>query len=239
MSSEADPERELPPCPFCGGEDIYIEPDEIGSGGQWVYPLHIGCKSCGCEQVDFEGDSRADAASRWNRRARGTTARAALPEPAVRQLLDFARGHPDLTNEERMMLSDAAEALSWLIEGSWCTAEEKVRRALAALSPQPAPPNSAQGDSTASDSESPEAVGNVCSKCGGPMRPGKAIAQTWGGSPDFIGGEVVTMSPGGPGRLIDCLKCARCGWSVTPTASGLSANSRSDKPSAPSGDHHE
>ena len=23
------------------------------------------------------------------------------------------------------------------------------------------------------------------------------------------------MSPGGPGKLIDCLKCPKCGWSVT------------------------
>lgn len=46
------------------------------------------------------------------------------------------------------------------------------------------------------------------------MKPGKAIEQTYTGIPDFIGGDVVTMSPGGPGRLIDCLKCVKCGWSV-------------------------
>lgn len=54
-----------------------------------------------------------------------------------------------------------------------------------------------------------------CRKCGGEMRPGKAIQQTFTGTPDFIGGPVVTMSPGGPGKLIDCDKCAVCGWSVT------------------------
>jgi hypothetical protein len=48
------------------------------------------------------------------------------------------------------------------------------------------------------------------------MKPSKAIAQTYGGSPDFAGGPVVTMSPEGPGRLIDCLKCERCGHSITP-----------------------
>ena len=47
------------------------------------------------------------------------------------------------------------------------------------------------------------------------MKPGKAIEQTYTGIPDFIGGDVVTMSPGGPGRLIDCMKCVECGWSVT------------------------
>lgn len=54
-----------------------------------------------------------------------------------------------------------------------------------------------------------------CKRCNGEMKPGKAIEQTYTGIPDFIGGDVVTMSPGGPGRLIDCLKCVECGWSVT------------------------
>ena len=35
----------------------------------------------------------------------------------------------------------------------------------------------------------------ICSKCGGAMQPRK--------------------SPGGPGRLVDCLKCAECGWSTS------------------------
>jgi len=39
-----------------------------------------------------------------------------------------------------------------------------------------------------------------------------------GGSSDFIGGQVVTMSAGGPGKLIGCLKCRDCGHSVTPNA---------------------
>lgn len=55
-----------------------------------------------------------------------------------------------------------------------------------------------------------------CRRCGGKMKPSKAIEQTWRGSADFPGMEVVTMSPGGPGRLVDCLKCECCGHSVTP-----------------------
>jgi hypothetical protein len=59
----------------------------------------------------------------------------------------------------------------------------------------------------------------ACRRCGGPMKPGIAMAQTFsGGSPDFIGGPVVTMSAGGPGKLIGCLKCAACGHSMTPNA---------------------
>lgn len=53
----------------------------------------------------------------------------------------------------------------------------------------------------------------TCKKCGGEMHRGKAIQQTFTGTPDF--GEVVTMSVGGPGRLIDCMKCKDCGWSTT------------------------
>lgn len=52
-----------------------------------------------------------------------------------------------------------------------------------------------------------------CAKCGGDMRPGVALAQTYtGGAPDL--GAVCTMSPGGPGKLVECSKCAACGWSV-------------------------
>ena len=59
-------------------------------------------------------------------------------------------------------------------------------------------------------------MNNKCKKCDGAMRPGKAIAQTWTGTPDFPGDtRCVTMSPGGAGKLIDCMKCEACGWSVT------------------------
>ena len=55
----------------------------------------------------------------------------------------------------------------------------------------------------------------ICRKCGGFMLPGKAILQTYTGIADFLGGETVTMSPGGGGELVDCLKCSSCGHSVT------------------------
>lgn len=54
-----------------------------------------------------------------------------------------------------------------------------------------------------------------CKHCHTPMHTGLAIQQTYTGTPDFPGGEVVTMSPGGPGKWIDCLKCPQCGWSGT------------------------
>ena len=57
----------------------------------------------------------------------------------------------------------------------------------------------------------------LCKRCGGIMRPGIAMGQTWSaGIPDFPGQDVcITMSPGGPGRVIDCMKCEACGWSQT------------------------
>jgi ribosomal protein S26 len=58
-----------------------------------------------------------------------------------------------------------------------------------------------------------------CKKCGGTMQPGKAIEQTLTGIPDFVGDKyAVTVSPGGPGELIDCIKCVECGYSVTKDA---------------------
>lgn len=53
-----------------------------------------------------------------------------------------------------------------------------------------------------------------CKKCGGEMGPGEAMQNTLRGVPDFADGQAVTMSYGGPGKLVDCLKCKECGWSV-------------------------
>ena len=48
------------------------------------------------------------------------------------------------------------------------------------------------------------------------MQPGIALQSTLAGIPDFAGdNHATTASPGGPGRLIDCFKCADCGYSVT------------------------
>ena len=54
-----------------------------------------------------------------------------------------------------------------------------------------------------------------CKKCGADMKPGVAIGQTFTGMADFIGGECCTVSPGGPGKLVECSKCPECGWSTT------------------------
>lgn len=56
---------ELKPCPFCGCADIFIEPEERGSGGQWVSPIHVGCTSCKVAQVAHD---EGEAIARWNQR---------------------------------------------------------------------------------------------------------------------------------------------------------------------------
>lgn len=58
---------------------------------------------------------------------------------------------------------------------------------------------------------------DTCRKCGAPMAPGIALQSTWTGTGDFGRDDVVTMSPGGSGRLVECSKCSACGWSVTPS----------------------
>ena len=65
-------------------------------------------------------------------------------------------------------------------------------------------------------SDKEDTVIQECKKCNTPMKEGIAIQQTYTkGSPDFIGGDIVTMSPGGAGKLIPCLKCPKCGYSIT------------------------
>lgn len=63
-------------------------------------------------------------------------------------------------------------------------------------------------------------VMSSCLRCGGQMKPGKAIQQTYTGIPDFPNGAVVTLSVGGPGRLVDCDKCEKCGHSVATERAG-------------------
>lgn len=55
-----------------------------------------------------------------------------------------------------------------------------------------------------------------CRRCDAAMRPGIALGQTYSGIPDFPGDDhVCTISPGGPGAIITCLKCSGCGHSVS------------------------
>lgn len=58
---------------------------------------------------------------------------------------------------------------------------------------------------------------NPCRRCSGEMKPGQALVTTLvPGIPDFIGEtRGVTLSPGGPGKLVEVMKCGKCGYSVT------------------------
>lgn len=57
----------------------------------------------------------------------------------------------------------------------------------------------------------------ICRKCDLPMTAGRALAQTFvAGMPDFPGDtHASTFSAGGPGKMIDCWKCPKCGRSIT------------------------
>lgn len=56
-----------------------------------------------------------------------------------------------------------------------------------------------------------------CYKCNTLMKQGQALESTLVGFPDFPGDPYpVTVSPGGPGRLVECLKCPTCGHSTYP-----------------------
>lgn len=49
------------------------------------------------------------------------------------------------------------------------------------------------------------------------MQPGLVLGQTvTAGAPDFPGDDTAsTYSIGGPGKLMTCMKCPECGWSVS------------------------
>jgi hypothetical protein len=54
-----------------------------------------------------------------------------------------------------------------------------------------------------------------CPRCKVLLKRGIALIPTYGGKPDFIGSkEVVTVSMVGCGKVVNCLKCPKCGYSV-------------------------
>ena len=57
-------------------------------------------------------------------------------------------------------------------------------------------------------------VSGHCPKCGGTLRPGKALVNGWSGCDDM--GEICTVSLDPRiSKMIDCMKCEKCGWSVS------------------------
>ena len=54
-----------------------------------------------------------------------------------------------------------------------------------------------------------------CRHCAIPMKPGKSLVSTLTGEEDDIGG-CVTLSAGGPGRMVAVMKCPSCGHSFIP-----------------------
>lgn len=62
--------EELKPCPFCGGKAVIevIEPHEhiICKMPSYTGGAFIECKECGCA---ISGETKIEAAGKWNRRA--------------------------------------------------------------------------------------------------------------------------------------------------------------------------
>jgi hypothetical protein len=59
-------------------------------------------------------------------------------------------------------------------------------------------------------------LGGLCRQCGGKMEVGQALENVLSGYPDFPGdNHAVTVSPSGRAKLVSCIKCVECGWSVT------------------------
>lgn len=81
-------------CTFCGSNFLFTEPDEYGSGGQWVSPIHVGCNDCKAEQV---GDTEEEAVSRWNARA---TPPASAQDDAKDDITQRLRDNADLDAAE-------------------------------------------------------------------------------------------------------------------------------------------
>lgn len=55
----------------------------------------------------------------------------------------------------------------------------------------------------------------ACRRCGGPMLRGHALQNTLSGTPDFAGDpHPVTISRTGPAKVVPCLKCVNCGYSI-------------------------
>lgn len=62
-----------------------------------------------------------------------------------------------------------------------------------------------------------------CPRCKGAMKPGIATGQTRTASGDP---ECATVSYGGPGYIRECLKCSKCGHSITAPYTTLDAVAR-------------
>jgi hypothetical protein len=62
-------------------------------------------------------------------------------------------------------------------------------------------------------------IGANCRHCGGEMRQSTALDDVMTGSPDFPGDtgneHGCTLNPSGKANMVDCMKCTKCGWSVT------------------------
>lgn len=141
-----------------------------------------------CEDGQFSSDVQYVRADALTAQAATIAEQAAQIEAAIPAMREYARKNP-----KHYFSADGAEqdpngAHAWL----------------------------AQNDAAMQSGKAAEPDATKCRKCNGNMRPGTYLEQTFSGVPDFPGDtHAVTVSPSGPGRLAECLKCDACGHSVT------------------------
>ena len=58
--------EELKPCPFCGGEDIYLKEVDLDFAFSTYY--HVRCLTCNCNLDSIQNTSKSKAIEAWNRR---------------------------------------------------------------------------------------------------------------------------------------------------------------------------
>lgn len=62
-------DRELKPCPFCGGAAEVVEADEAGEGAYAVQCRTRGCEASSAVMFALKEDVTDQLAAKWNRRA--------------------------------------------------------------------------------------------------------------------------------------------------------------------------
>lgn len=107
---------EMLPCPFCGSAKIFMEPDEYGSGGQWVYPIHVGCSACKAEIVCVDTDTTEEAIEAWNTRhsaSQGVQGDVDVPGKIVGAVLGYvsATAKNELTIDDRRAADAVREVI--------------------------------------------------------------------------------------------------------------------------------
>jgi hypothetical protein len=208
--SEAMTDKLLP-CPLCGADPnrIILQVHEPHTHAVATFmPDYPGGTTieCGLCPVALMEDTTEKAIAAWNRRAVPDT-QVVVPKDAIEDL--FAYIGEDCRLDHHGYCQEHG-----LTDGEHCFAK-RIRDAILKAAPPIAQEQALQALIDQAQELDMGYGENACRKCGASMKPGKALEDIMSGIPDFPGHEVMTVSPSGRGKLIDCMKCEKCGYSVT------------------------